>query len=404
MLDLSQLLGKETVVGVDIGSRLMKVALAESTGPDRWRIAAVGIAPTPSDAVKDGVIVDRAAAASALRELLRSVNLGHATGGVAAVSGAGVIVRHAKLPKLPEAILRKSVKYEAAKHISSSTDDSAVEFEIIGPVPGEADKMNVTLVAVPNEMLNSRLETLEMAGLEPVAVDVEAFGLQRALLEVSPTQPGEGATLAILDIGAATTDVNIVTNGHFALTRNIPIAGDHFTNALKIAQRIEWAQAEELKKTVDMGSLMTPEADPDAQLLARAIQPVVDELLREVRRSTNYYHTQVTEGSLNIPGEDKPGEVSKLVVTGGSALLKGIDAYMAARLGTTVEIWNVFENPSFDTLALVSSFISANHSVLALCVSLAIKEGHAAHAARRRNGDLSALPPDPETVELSEAA
>jgi type IV pilus assembly protein PilM len=374
MLSLSNILGKETIVGIDIGSRWMKVGYAESIGANRWKAFNVAIAPTPEGGVRDGNVIDKSAVASALRDLLRSANLSHATGAVAAISGAGVIVRHAKMPQIPEAALRKSIRYEAARYISSSVDDSVIEFEIIGSVPGEPDKMYVTLVAAPNEMVNSRIETLELAGLEAISIDVEAFALQRVLLDYAAKQEHAGETIAILDIGAVKTDVNIVADGKFALTRNISIAGDHFTNALKIARKCEFEAAEELKKQADMAVLLKTEEDPEAFALARTIQPVLDELLREVRRSTNYYHTQVSERALQIPGVDEPKEVSRLVVTGGSGLLRGIDKYMAARLGSKVEIWNVFDNPSINSDSLSADFVAGNHSVLALCISLAIKE------------------------------
>ena len=165
-----------------------------------------------------------------------------------------------------------------------------------------------------------------------------------------------------------------MANGQFALTRNIPIAGDHFTNALKIAKKCEWQVAEELKKQVDMSALLRSDADPESVALAKSVQPVLDELLREVRRSTNYYHTQISERALLIPGVEDPREVTRLVVTGGSGLLSGIDKYMSARLGSPVETWNVFDSQSLISDSLSSEFVAANHSVLALCVSLALKE------------------------------
>ncbi len=383
MLGLSSILGKETVVGVDIGSRWMKVAFTESAGQGCWKVTNIAIVPTPEGGVKDGNVIDKVGVAAALRELLRNSKLSHATGAVAAISGAGVIVRHAKMPRIPEAALRKSIRYEAAKYVSCSVDDSIIEFEIIGPVPGEPDKMDVTLVAAPNEMVNSRIETLELAGLEAVSIDVEAFALQRLLLECASSNAHKDETLAILDIGSVKTDVNIVAEGQFALTRNISIAGDHFTNALKAARRCEYDEAEALKKQVDMSCLLRADADPDAMALAKCIQPVLDELLREVRRSTNYYHTQISERALLIPGVEEPREVTRLIVTGGSGLLTGIDKYMSARLGTPVETWNVFDNPSLISSSLPTEFLEANHTVLALCVSLAMKETANAAAANK---------------------
>ncbi len=392
MLGLGRIFSKETVVGVDIGSRLIKVVQAEpGKGPGQWRITRAAVAPTPPETVRDGVVTDRPAVARALRELFGLASI-DANGAAAAISGTSVIVRHVKMPRMTEAVLRKSVRFEAGKYISSSVDDSLIEFEITGPVPGEDDKMGVMLVAAPIDMVDSRLLTLSEAGLEPVAVDVEAFALQRALLELSPTAPGDGVTLALLDIGASTTDVNIVTDGQFALTRTISIAGDQFTQALKsLHPRLEWAELETLKTQVNMSALLQPDADPDAAALAKAVQPVMDELLREVRRSMNYYQSQLADpANSNLPAgvtaETGGGAVSKIVVSGGGGRMQGLDAYMAARLGTAVELWNVFDNPALDTSAFAPAFLAENHALLTTCVGLALKElleGAAARTSKR---------------------
>lgn len=378
MLGLGRIFGKETVVGVDIGSRLIKVVQADAgRGPGEWRITRAAVGATPDEAVRDGVIVNRSAVAAALRDLFGLAAI-EATAATAAISGSSVIVRHVKMPRMAESVLRKSVRFEAGKYISASVDDSLIEFEITGPIPGEPDKMGVMLVAAPNDMVESRLQTLSEAGVEPVAVDVEAFALQRALLDMSATRPGDGATLALLDVGAVTTDVNIITNGQFALTRNISIAGDNFTTALKSASnRQEWAELEALKTQVDMGALLSPDANPEQVALARAVQPVMDELLREVRRSTNYYQSQLNDPANSIlpPGVGEAGgAVSKIIVTGGSAKMLGLESYMSARLGVPVELWNVFDNPALDTSAFAPSFLQENHSLLTTGVGLALKE------------------------------
>ena len=400
MLGLSQVFGKEKVVGVDIGSRFIKVVQAEAgRSPGSWQISKAAVGPTPHDAVRDGIVIDQAGVAQALRELLQGAGI-EANAAVAAISGASVIVRHVKLTRMAESVLRKSVRFEAAKHISSSVDDSMIEFEITGPVPGEDDKMSVMLVAAPNDMVESRLSALTLAGLEPVAIDIEAFALQRALLDLSPTRPGDGATLALLDIGATTTDVNIVTNGVFALTRNIPIAGDSFTQALKaVSPGADWNALEALKATVDMTTLLQPDGDPEAAGLARALQPAIDELLREVRRSTNYYQSQLADpASAILPSgvnAQSSGAVSRIVVSGGSARLRGLEEYMAARLGVPVEVWNPFENPALDALRIVPSFVEENHPLLVTGIGLALKELSALPARRAEKLEKPARFPKP---------
>ena len=392
MLGLSQVFGKEKIVGVDIGSRFIKAVSAEAGRmPGTWRIVKAAVAPTPPDAVRDGIVIDQSGVAAALRTLLQTNGM-DANAVVAAISGTSVIVRHIKLPIMAENVLRKSIRFEAAKHISSSVEDSMIEFEITGPVPGEDDKMSVMLVAAPNDMVESRLAALTLAGLEPVAIDIEAFALQRALVDLSPTRPGEGTTLALLDIGATTTDVNIIANGLFALTRNVPIAGDSFTQALKaVAPGAGWPELERMKTEVDMAALLSGDNDSEAAGLARALQPAIDELLREVRRSTNYYQSQLADAANSIlpagTTSQNSGPVSKIIVTGGSAKMRGLEAYMSARLGVPVEIWNPFENPDIESSQILDSFIAENHPLLVTGIGLALKESAAKSAAPR-----SALP------------
>ena len=384
---LSQLFGSETIVGIDMGSQLIKIVYAEASGPGRWRVTRAASSMTPDEAVKDGIIVERRAVADAIRSLLNICGLSHATGAVAAVAGPGVMVRHVQLPKMSEATLRKSVRYEAAKYISASVDDSCIEFEILGLAAGTDDKMDVMLVAVPQEMVNSRLETLELANLEPISMELEAFAVQRSLIDASPTKPGEGASLAILSMGASFSELNIVANGYHALSRNITIAGNQFTNAIKSENKCTWEEAEQIKSTVDMSSLLNPEADPDATKVARSVQPVLDEVMREVRRSMNFFRSQVNEGSLGLPSqviaESSPdrgaglANISRLIVTGGSAALMGLERYMSARLGMPVEIWNAFDNPHLDTIMLAPDVAEREHSLYSLCLGLALKESFA---------------------------
>jgi len=387
MLGLQQIFGNETIVGLDIGSRFMKVALAEpGSGHYQWKIVKAAIAPTPLDTVRDGVIVDSASMAQAIRDLMRTAEI-VATGATAAISGASVIVRHVKLPKMHESLLRKGIRYEAKQYISSNTEDSMIEFEITGGIDGENDKMGVMLVAVPNDMVESRLASVIGAGLEPIAIDVEAFALQRALLDLSPTRPGEGQTIALLDIGAITTDVNIITDGRFTLTRNIGIAGDSFTNALKpVARKTEWADLEAIKFQVNMAALLEPDATPEALALAQAVQPTVDELLREVRRSINYYQSQLSDlTNSNLPPgvSADAGSVSKIIISGGSARMEGLAKYMSARLGMEVEVWNVFDNPHIDSSALSDSYKEQCYTVLGTSIGLALKE-HVENPPARR--------------------
>jgi type IV pilus assembly protein PilM len=362
---LSSLFGKETTVGVDIGSNCIKIVEIVPTAKG-WELTGAAVAPCPRGAVKDGVIVNILDVSQEIRTMLKDAGI-RATGAICGISGSPVIVRQVQFPKMPEAVLRKSIKYEASKYISSSVEDSVVEFEIIGDSEDPA-QMNVWLVAAPREMIESRVKTLESAGLEPLVVDVEAFALIRSLVEFSSSDRYLRQTVALVDMGAGHTDVNVVSRGQFALTRNIPIAGDSFTNAIKGLTGSTFEEAEQMK--IDMAATLPLDQLSSGQTDNRSwkvVQPLLDELIREIRRSITYYHSQ-------FPEDATDAMVSKIVLTGGTARMPGMDAYMASRLGIPTEIADVFKQTAISTGRIAPEFIEEHGPVIAVGAGLALKE------------------------------
>jgi len=362
---LSSFFGKETTVGIDIGSSCIKAVEIEPTA-NGWTLVNAAVAPTPKEAVKDGTIADILEVSQSIRTLLRDAGI-KATGAVCAISGSQVIVRQVQFAKMPEAALRKSIKYEASRYISSSMEDSTVEFEILGDAE-EPNQMNVMLVAAPREMIDSRVKCLESAGLEPLVIDIESFALIRSLVEFNATDEYLSKTVALIDIGASHTDVDIVSKGEFALTRNVPIAGDSFTNAIRSLSGGLFDEAEQAKlamtSQIPLDQLGATEPDNKCW---RVVQPLMDELIREIRRSVHFYQSQFPEGSADAA-------VSKIVLTGGTARMPGLDAYMSSKLNTPTEVAHVFQETAIGTGQVAPQFIEECGPVLAVCTGLALKE------------------------------
>ncbi|MEN6581918.1 MAG: type IV pilus assembly protein PilM [Armatimonadota bacterium] len=363
---LSSLFSKETTVGIDIGSSCIKAVEIEPTARG-WELVNAAVAPTPADAIREGVIVNVAEVSQQIRSLLKEAGI-RATGAISAISGSQVIVRQVQFPKMPEATLRKSIKYEASKHISSSMEDSAVEFEILGDVPDSPGMMNVMLVAAPREMVDTRVAAIESAGLEPLVIDVEAFAIIRALVDFSASDEYLQKTVALIDMGASHTDVNIVSKGEFALTRNIPIAGNSFTNAVKSLTGSSFDDAERAKLEMTSGSpldeLSAREGDNRSW---KVVQPLLDELIREIRRSIHYYQSQFPEGS-------PEALVSQITLTGGTARMPGMSAYMSAKLSIPTQIADIFSQSAIGTSKISPEFVREHGPVLAVGTGLGLKE------------------------------
>ena len=301
-----------------------------------WKVTKIATAPTPPDAVKDGVVVDPHAMSYAVKDLLRDAKISASSAHIA-VSGGQVMVRSVRIPKMSEATLRKSIKFEASRYVPSSVEDSFIEFEIIGPA--DENQMDVIVVAAPKDLVQSRIQVLETLGMEVESVDIEAFATYRALIEADQTQAWSRATFSIVDIGAVNAKLSVIQQGQFVMTRTIPGGGQVLTESLKSYFKLSDEDAESGKGQLDVSQLIAGEPKENPPL--RVIQPHVDDLIREIRRSLNYHQSQLAESTTD-------NQVSVLVLTGGGARLVGLANYMEHKLGLKTLAAGVFDNPRFN--------------------------------------------------------
>jgi type IV pilus assembly protein PilM len=328
------LFSKKSFVGLDLGHHSLKAVQLERS-PSGWKVTQAASIPTPEDAIKDGVVTDPLSVTAALKALLRENRI-NASSAHIAVAGGSVVVRQVRMPRMAEATLRKSIKFEASRYVPSSVEDSYVEFEIVGPA--DDNQMDVLMVAAPREIVESRVQACEAAGLQVESVDVEAFALYRALIVADEQSDWTEKTLAIVNIGSSMTNMSVVTGGSFAMTRSIPNGGHTLTDALKSYFKLSWEDAEAGKSQLDLRDLLD-ENKPKENPPLRVLQPHLDDLVREIRRSLNYYQSQQTDTSKN--------PVSRILVTGGGAKLNGVTQYLSHKLQLPAFSAGVLSNSRF---------------------------------------------------------
>jgi type IV pilus assembly protein PilM len=328
------LFATKSTVGLDFGHHSIKAMQLEKTA-DGWKVTKIATVPTPPEAMKDGVIVDAALMSTVLKHLLKDNHISATTAHIA-VAGGSVVVRPVRIPLMAEAVLRKSMKLEAGRYVPSSADDSFVEFEILGEA--EEGQMDVLVVAAPKDIVETRLQVCQEAGLDVESVDIEAFAIYRSIVEADPSRDWSEKTIAVIDIGATTTNVSVVPNGLFAMSRTIPNGGHMLTDALKNYFKLSEEDAESGKAQLDFREL-TQDGAPRENPPLRVLQPHVDDLVREIRRSLNYYQSQQQDA--------KKGSVDALLLTGGGAKLQGLTEYIGHKLGIETVSLDVYENPRF---------------------------------------------------------
>lgn len=312
--------GVKPVVGLDIGTSSIKAVelRATSKGVELVNAGVVGLDLEPGLSAEER--------GKKIVEAIKRLFAEHAIKAdrvVMAVSGESVIIRHLRFPPGSEDRVGQLIRYEASGQIPFPIDTVAMDYCIVG----ETDKgVDAILVAMKRELVEERMALVKDAGLKPVAIDVTSLALFNSLRF---GREGKGVE-AFIGIGATTTDICIQRDGILRFTRSVPIAGNGFTEAIGAGLHMDFKQAETLKR--EEGAILAQgpmETSPEGRAfqISEAISPVLGSLLTEIKRSFDYYQSQ-PEGA----------PVERVILSGGSARLRGLDKFFARELGLSVEI------------------------------------------------------------------
>ncbi|MFH1259397.1 MAG: type IV pilus assembly protein PilM [Elusimicrobiota bacterium] len=326
-------LEQKEVVGVDIGSYSIKVVQLKG-GPGKWGLARMAKEELPISNLSEVPPAERVQALTSSLKKIFSANKISLKKIATSVSGNAVIVRYVKFPKLSKADLNKTIQFEAEPYIPFPIQEVNIGFHILGDITEEGQKkMETCLVAAKKEIIKAKLDVIYEAGLKPAIIDVDAFALENAL-EVN--RPGSSPeTVIFLNMGAVTTNMTIIENRVSKVVRDVFIAGNSFTKALQRNFQCDYQAAEEMKKRYSI--LVTP-AEREAALenqealqVSAILTSVVKELVNEVQRSIDYYQAQGSERVIH-----------RILISGGTALLKNIDKYFSQELHMPVDIFDPF--------------------------------------------------------------
>jgi type IV pilus assembly protein PilM len=256
------------VVGLDIGSELIKVAEAK-LAKDGIRITGLGIAPTPVGSVDNNIVVDPQALGNAIKALLRDSGIKTKTV-VSSVSGqSSVVVRVIDVPRMNNDELAETMKWEVERHVPFSPTEIVMDFAPIEKpgVDPNAQSMEVLLAVAQQGAIDAHVKTLFAAGLAPRAIDVQPLAVSRSLVK-SDNAAGPHA-VAVINIGATTTEVEVYEDGHLVFPGPpLPIAGINLSRAISESIGVSMDDAEMMKKEygaadVSIVQQQQPAADDD---------------------------------------------------------------------------------------------------------------------------------------------
>lgn len=301
------------VLALDIGSSEIKALEIQDTGSG---IALTGFASTKIGNQNETIF--------ALKEIIRKSNF-KSKRCYTSVSGRSVIVRYVTMAQMPAEDLKQAIKFEADKYIPFEVDEVIMDTQILEDNVGDASnpEMKVLLVAVRKSLIEEHLALLADAGLQPAVIDVDAFALGNAFEARARGQGGlQGEkVVALIDIGANKTNINILKGKTSYFTREVYLAGNDFTEAVSRKFNLDTAEAEKLK------------CEPGDQTgeVEEAILPTLDDLGNEIQLSFDYFENQFDR------------VVEEVYISGGSSKLPGLQRAFEGAFEKSVVFWNPLE-------------------------------------------------------------
>ncbi len=268
------------------------------------------------------------------------------------VSGQQAITRYIEFPRMSLDELKQSLKFEAQKHIPFPIAEVNLDASILrSDLPD--NKMKVLLAAVKKDSLSQRLKLLAGLDLEVGIVDVDSLALMNAFeFNYSQEENIKNKTLALLNIGSVTSNLNIMDSGYPALSRDINLGGNNFTQKVADAFGVDFKAAEGIKIGQDKLK---------AEKAATAIEPILAKLAQEVRTSFDYYESRSVTS------------VEKIFLSGGGSLFPGVKDLLSSLIGLEVANWDPFKKITLAE-SIDSAKLKALSSQLAVAMGLALRQ------------------------------
>lgn len=345
------LFGEKKLVAVDIGTSSIKLAEVESSrrGPMLKRFAMLPLTP---GLVEGGEIVDIASVSESIASLVKAnkIKAKYASTGL---FGGGVIVKKITMPRMEPNLVAEQIKWEAEQYIPFDVNEISLEHHILENRNPSSESIEVLLVAAKQEFVFRSVETVESAGLSCAIMDVNGFALANCFEANYGALDG---TVALLNIGAGTTNLVVLDRGEVIFCRDISIGGSTYTNEIGKSMSVSTAEAESLKISASLGQEVPSEVN---NILTNTSEQVVE----EIKNSFEFY-TATASGSA----------IQRLYVSGGSIFVPGLVEQLSKSVGAPYEVFDPFLKMSYDPKAFSSEYISQIKSISPIALGLALRK------------------------------
>ncbi len=325
--------------GLDISGTSVKVVELKQ-GPSKPTLVAYGGMVLPVGSMQSDSEVDLQNVSNAIRQVVKKAKI-QATHCVAALPGSGVFTSIIRLPEMPKGELADSIRWQAKQYVPSPLEEVILDWHVVGEAthpalpkgrPGSTEdqasgnkEIEVMIIAAPIALVKKYVKIITGAGLKPQALEIEPLSLARSVVGIRE-EP-----VVVLDMGQAGSEISIVQNGVIRLNRNTTAGGGALTRAISQSLGVDANRAEQFKR--DFGL----RADKLEGQVPKAVKPVLDTLMAEIRRSLEYYREQ----------PHSQMDIREMIVVGGTARMPELLALLSGTFGLETKIGDPWANVNY---------------------------------------------------------
>lgn len=327
----------KSIVGLDIASESIRAVEIRPDRKNRPMVLRAWEVPLPEGAVKSGEVVEVHTVAAALKQLWSAASFSSKR----VVLGMGnpkVLVRDLTVPKLSHKDIRRALPFQVQDMLPVPVVDALLDFYPVKETASDQGPMvSGLLVAAVKDSVMANVRAVQLAGLTPVDVDLIPFALNR----VHQRTLGSESTVALIDIGAKTTNVIVVKDGVPQFVRIIPVGGADVTKALVARLGITAEQAEVGKRQL---GLVRVGIAPQHLEAAEIVREVTQELLNSLRNTLSFYVN-------SHQGE----RIERIVLSGGGTTMRNFTESLFELTRIPVTISDPFGDVPMKASALKSA-------------------------------------------------
>lgn len=303
------------MIGLDWGSKFIKACRVSEKTDGKYIVYASMISADDRNGVREE---NPLLLKNKIKILLRQLRVKNKETAMS-VGGVDLLARDFALPRMATENLGGAVMIEAENSIFETLDDMYSDFEVLSDTGSE--KMDVLFVASPRDHINHMLDSFSQSELDILKVTVDNIALVNCFLAFEERR-AFSESVVLVNIGHEVSNIAIIDRGRLRFIRNVAFGGLDVAKEIASVYEVDLETAEQIKRQPEMWESIGLNV---RNILKKSSSNLLEAIFRSMEHSVS---------------RQKIGKIDKILLTGGGAILKGIDNFIYETLGISTEKWN----------------------------------------------------------------